>query len=82
MRTILNIEEEVVNAVKEIARRQRRTAGAVISNLARQALIKPASESEVGLAEPKPFVGFRPFAAEGRVVSKERVEYLREEEGI
>lgn len=36
MRTTLDIEEEVPNAVEEFARRQRRRAGAVISGLARQ----------------------------------------------
>jgi hypothetical protein len=82
MRTTLDIDEEVLNAVKEIARRRRKTAGAVISELVRRALTQPAPEQEAVRAEPEPFFGFRPLAAEGRVVSNETVERLREEEGI
>lgn len=82
MRTTLDIDDEVLNAVKEIARRRRRTAGAVISELVRRALTQPAPDREAVAAEPKPFFGFRPLAPEGRVVSNETVERLREEEGI
>ena len=81
MRTTLNIDDEVLTAAKEIARRQRRTAGSVISELARRALTQPSPEQQV-VAEPKSFYGFRPLAREGRVVSNETVERLREEEGI
>lgn len=81
MRTTLDIDDEVLTAAKEIARRRHTTAGAVISELARRALTQPASERH-GVAEPEPFFGFRPLAAAGRVVSDETVERLREEEGI
>jgi len=81
MRTTLDIDDEVLDAAKEIARRQRRTAGAVISELARRALTQTAPEQQAASA-PKPFYGFRPLAPEGRVVSDETVECLREEEGI
>jgi hypothetical protein len=81
MRTTLDIDDEVLSAAKEIARRQRRTAGAVISELARRALTQTAPEQQA-VAKPKPFYGFRPLAAERRVVSNETVERLREEEGI
>ena len=44
MRTTLNIDEDVLRAAKEHARREKKTAGAVISELARRALTAlPAS---------------------------------------
>lgn len=81
MRTTLDIDDEVLNAAKEIARRQRKTTGVVISELARRALTQP-TPAPAAASEPKPFFGFRPLAAEGRVVSSETVERLREEEGF
>jgi hypothetical protein len=81
MRTTLDIDDEVLDAAKEIARRQRRTAGAVISELARRALTQTAPEQQAASA-PRPFYGFHPFPPEGRVVSNQIVERLREEEGI
>ena len=79
MRTTLDIDEEVLRAVKEIGQREHRTAGAVVSDLLRQALTRSATPS---VSEPEPFYGFRPFAAEGRIVSNTTVERLMDEEGI
>ena len=39
MRTTLNVDDDVLFAVQERARREKRTAGQVLSDLARQALI-------------------------------------------
>ena len=41
MRTTLNIDEDVLRAAKELARREKKTAGAVISELTRRALTTP-----------------------------------------
>lgn len=82
MRTTLDIDDEVLNAAKAIARRQHRTAGAVISELARRALTQPMPEQQTAVSEPQAFFGFRPLAPDGRVVSDETVERLREQEGI
>ena len=41
MRTTLDIDDDVLEAVKEIAKREKRTAGAVLSELARQAILGP-----------------------------------------
>jgi len=81
MRTTLDIDDEVLTAAKELARRRHTTAGAIISELARRALTQPLPEPQE-VSEPAPFFGFRPLAAAGRVVSDETVERLREEEGI
>jgi hypothetical protein len=81
MRTTLDIDEEVLRAAKEIARRRRSTAGAVISELARRALTESVGEQQ-GVAESKAFYGFRPMPAGDRVVSHETVERLREDEAV
>jgi hypothetical protein len=38
MRTTLNIDDDVLQAVREIAKRERRSVGAVVSDLLRKAL--------------------------------------------
>jgi hypothetical protein len=60
MRTTLDIDDDVLLAAKERARRERTSAGAVISELARRALTDTGSAQ--GLAEPPVLYGFRPFA--------------------
>ena len=81
MRTTLEIDDEVLRAAKEIARRRHSTAGAVISELARLALTGAAAKPST-VAEPAAFYGFRPLPADDRVVSDETVDRLREDEGV
>lgn len=81
MRTTLDIDEDVLNAAKEIARRLRTTAGAVISDLARRALTEPARPAAARTAEPKATYGFTPLPARGVVVTDDLVNRLREEVG-
>jgi hypothetical protein len=80
MRTTLDIDDDVLLAVKEIARRNGETAGQVVSELLRRALTQ--SVVSLGVREPRATHGFRPFAAGGRVVSNTDVDKLREEEGV
>lgn len=81
MRTTLDIDGDVLDAAKELARRQGTTAGRVVSQLLRTALTTPVGESgRVG--EGEAFYGFRPFASRGRVVTDDAVEQLRDQEGI
>ncbi len=49
MRTTLNIDEDVVTAARELAAGERRSLGAVISELARRGLTPARVESEGGL---------------------------------
>jgi hypothetical protein len=79
MRTTLDIDDEILSAAKDLARRRRTTAGAVISDLVRRALTEAPA---LGTAEPEPFYGFRPLSAGNRVVSPETVERLRDDEAI
>ena len=82
MRTTLNIDEDVLIAVKELARRESKSAGAVVSGLLRASLATataPApAESRKEIEEE---FGFRPFAERGGVVTNALIDHLREGAG-
>lgn len=80
MRTTLDIDDPVLEAVKELARRQGSTAGRIASDLIRRALTQPVAHSP-GTASP---LGFRPFPASdtGEGVSNEQVNRLRDTLGL
>lgn len=94
MRTTLDIDEPVLQALKELARRQGRTAGAVASELIHRALSQPAAQAAGGVSAGRH--GFRPFSAAtdpgaevagasattAPRVTNELVNRLREESGI
>jgi predicted transcriptional regulator len=82
MRTTLDIQDDVLAAVREIARQQHKTAGEVISALVRQALTGVAASAPGRVAEPAGVYGFQPFAANGKLVTNEEVDALRDREGI
>jgi hypothetical protein len=77
MRTTLDIDDDVLRAAKELARREKRTAGAVISELTRKAL---TATPEV--QKPKAVHGFRPFPRRGEIVTNEQIDKLREEDAF
>lgn len=80
MRTTLALDDDVLLAVKERARRENRSAGAVLSDLARQALTQQQS---VGPGEGLgSFHGFEPFAHRGVAVSNALIDRLRDEEAV
>lgn len=77
MRTTVNVDEDVLLAIKERARRERRTAGEVLSELARDALTgrhRPA-RAPAGSRH-----GFRPLPRRGAAVSNALIDRLREDE--
>ena len=76
MRTTLNIAEDVLLAIRERARREKRSAGEILSELAREALTRQASEP----SEPESFFGFNPLPSRGGVVTNELIDKLREED--
>ncbi len=78
MRTTLNIDEDVLFAVKERARREGRSAGEVLSELARKGLTENSVSGEV--AEAEAFYGFEPLPSRGQAVSNELIDRLREDE--
>lgn len=78
MRTTLDIADDVLRAAKELARREKKTAGEVISQLARRGL--RASSTGEPPEQVEQFLGFRPFPSRGGVVTNEIVDTLREQE--
>jgi hypothetical protein len=79
MRTTLDIADDVLQAAKERARRENKTAGEVISELARAALTMPPVVASKA-AEPRAHYGLRPFPKRGAVVTNEAIERLREDD--
>ena len=78
MRTTLDIADDVLQAAKERARREKRTAGEVISELARIALNAPSGPPRA--REPMARYGFRPFPKRGGIVTNELIDRLREDD--
>ena len=80
MRTTLNIDDDILIAVKEVAKRESKSAGAVVSNLLRQSLAPTERHDSGSQAEEfRAEFGFRPFPKRGVVVTNELIDRLREE---
>jgi hypothetical protein len=77
MRTTLRLDDDVLMVVRERARREQRTAGEVLSELARQAL---TSSGTVASSAGAAFLGFEPLPNRGRPVSNALIDQLREDE--
>jgi hypothetical protein len=75
MRTTLDIADDVLQAAKERAKRERKTIGEMISELARRALTTP--QEPLSAKEPKAVYGLRPFARRGGIVTNELIDKLR-----
>lgn len=81
MRTTLDIDEDVLLAVKEIAKRESKSAGAITSSLLRKAISGSSNTTENGVKEVQARYGFRPFHKRGGIVTNELIDQLREEMG-
>ena len=82
MRTKLNIDEDVLIAAKELARRESKSLGTLVSSLLRASLASakapdPADSREELEAE----FGFRPFPRRGGIVTNTLIDRLREKAG-
>lgn len=75
MRTTLDIDDDVLLAAKEFAARERKTAGKVLSELARRGIQAPRPAAKRG----KLVNGFEVLPAGGRVVTPELVQRILEE---
>ncbi len=87
MRTTLDIADDVLFAAKEIAQREKKSIGQVVSDLARKAFAVGAVPPEA--ATPVPQVserlaqyGIKPLPARGVVISNELIDRLRDAEGV
>ena len=74
VRTTPDIDEDILLAVKERARREKTSAGAVLSEVARQGLTAPA------VVESGRF-GFPTLPPRGETVTNGLIDRLREEDG-
>jgi len=79
MRTTLDIDNDVLQAAKERARREKKTTGEVISELARYALTSPPQEGPA-VRQAVALHGFHPFPRRGGVVTNALIDKLREDD--
>ena len=91
MRTTLDIADDVLFAAKEIARREKKPLGQIISELARRAFSLPAAMPGYPQAAPNPAAhaserlsafGIHPLPQRGGIVSNELIDRLRDAEGV
>jgi Ribbon-helix-helix protein, copG family len=78
MRTTLSVDDDVLFAVRELAKRERRSIGEVLSDLARQTLTGQFRARAYTPSES--FHGFEPFPHRGQAVSNDLIDQLRDEE--
>ncbi|HNU12258.1 MAG TPA: hypothetical protein PKJ45_13005 [Rubrivivax sp.] len=85
MRTTLDIADDVLLVARELARRERSSAGAVISRLARQSLVggnaKPFSPNSTPTAKRLAKLGICALSHRGGVVTNDLIDRLRNWEG-
>lgn len=81
MRTTIDLEEDALIAVREIARLENASLGKVVSRLVRDALTGAAAR-QGGEAPVATLTGFEPFPPRGAVVSNALIDRLRDVEGV
>ena len=91
MRTTVDLDEDVLMAVKELARLRGETLGKVLSDAVRTGLSEPINGVESGGAlVAKDIVsedvlarfGFEPLPFRGKLVTNELIDQIRDEEGL
>jgi hypothetical protein len=85
MRTTLDIDDDVLFAAKEIASREKKTAGKILSEVFRRGLHAAPSDASKGSKQKnKPVVknGIPLFPSRGEIITTEKVQRLMDEEGI
>lgn len=78
MRTTLDIDDDLIQVAKELARREKVSTGQVVSRLLRDVLTRPSGSAEGS----RSISGFRPFPAGGRLIGNDEVNALRDAEGL
>lgn len=90
MRTTLDIADDVLFAAKEMAKRQKKPLGTVISELARRAFATTSGVAGTPVS-PEPSLrveqqlaayGITPLPSRGAIVSNELIDRLRDAEGV
>ncbi len=84
MRTTLDIDDDVLFAAKELAAKERKTAGKILSEFFRRGI-------QAGVSSPAPVKPGQPYAlkngipilpSRGEVVTTDHIQRIMEEEGI
>jgi hypothetical protein len=76
MRTTLDIDDDVLLAAKERARKEKISTGAALTLLARAGLNPPARAPGRGRKSP---LGITPLSSRGEVITNDHVNRLRDE---
>ena len=82
MRTTLDIDPDILAAAKAIARKERSSAGRVISELARLSLTSSRSNDSNQLSEPAVRYGVPVIAPGKKPVTHAFVDELMDQEGV
>jgi hypothetical protein len=96
MRTTVDIADDVLFAAKEIAKRDKKTLGEVLSELSRKGFQIAAAagtaapekqdhltgQSSLKVSERIAQYGIHPLSSRGAVISNELLDRLREKEGL
>lgn len=82
MRTTINIDPDVLQTAKEIARKEQRTAGQVISEFARRGFYSVESSVSEPTGHYATKNGVPTLPATGSLVSEETIRKIRDTEGI
>jgi hypothetical protein len=80
MRTTLDIDDDVLQVAKDLAKAADKSAGKIISELAKKALTQPSGDFRA--EEPRAVYGIKPLPHRGGIVTSEMVRKLMDEEGI
>jgi len=75
MRTTLDIDDDVLEAAKELAKVERKTAGEVLSILARKALTQPSGGKSTEFRG-----GFRVLPRSGKIITPGIVDQMLDED--
>jgi len=91
MRTTLDIADDVLFAAKDVARREKKAVGQIVSELMRRALSSPVTADAGGSANQTASdeidnrfreMGFSTLPSRGGIVTNELINRLREREDI
>jgi hypothetical protein len=84
MRTTLDIDDDVLFAAKEIAAKERKTTGKILSDFFRRGIQSDSADAS-GMEPGQPFVfknGIPILPSRGELVTTEQIQRIMEEEGI
>ena len=80
--TTLDIEDDVLAPAKEMASRQRLSAGQLISRLLREAMSGTQRAGQADGGEARAVAGFLPFASQGVLIANAQIDALRDAEDV